>query len=65
MNEPLDEVKAQLEELNQEMRKNMSEFEKAAREIVKLERRYYYGDTRNTKRLQDIREIVSRCSREL
>lgn len=65
MNDSLDDIKAELEALNQQMRESMNGFEKAAREIVKLERKYYYGDTRNYKRLQEIREIVARCSKEL
>jgi len=59
-----DEIKDELYEIKKEMESRLTLEEVAAQQIVKLERKYYYGDTGNNRRFEQLRGIVASCAEE-
>ena len=58
----MNSVKDELDEIRREIESNLTMEEVAAQKIVKLERKYYYGDSGNNKRLEELRKIVAACA---
>jgi hypothetical protein len=64
MSKILDDFKKQLEAADQESEKPLDEYHEAARKIVTIERKYFYGEKGSNKRLQEIRELIVETAAE-
>lgn len=56
-----DQIKMQLAEANEEVLRgdHLNEHQKVAKEIVKIERSYFYGERNSYRRLEDIRVVIA------
>lgn len=56
-----DSLKVQLAEANEEVLRgdHLNTYQKAAKEIVKIERSYFYGERDSYRRLQEIRVVIA------
>ena len=57
----LDKIKIQLEEANEEVLRgnHLNAYQKVAKEIVRIERSYFYGERDSYKRLEEIRVVIA------
>lgn len=62
-----DQIKMQLAEANEEVLRgdHLNEHQKVAKEIVKIERSYFYGERNSYRRLEDIRVVIAESFKDI
>ena len=62
-----DQIKIQLAEANEEVLRgdHLNEHQKVAKEIVKIERSYFYGERNSYRRLEDIRVVIAESFKDI
>ena len=56
-----DQIKMQLSEANEQVLRgdHLNAYQKVAKEIVKIERSYFYGERNSYRRLEEIRVVIA------
>ncbi len=60
-NSSFDSFKKSMQEVYDELQSgaNLNAHQKAARDAIRIEREYYYGDKNNNKKLEQIRDLLN------